>query len=117
MNAHITGNDLKQVDGVKLNIAGQEYNLSMDFNVLCEMEERYGTIDKAGEALANGNMKDVRFLLYAMLSQSDETLTEKAVGHMITLQNMQEVMNALGEAMKSANPEKDEKNAEHPQEA
>lgn len=119
MNAHITGSDLKAAAPAKLTIGGKEYEITMDFNVLCEMEERYGSMDKAGEALSSGRMKDVRFILYAILSQSDESLTEKQVGHMLTMQNMQEVMNALGKAMKASVPESngDEKNALNPPEA
>lgn len=116
MNAHITGADLKQSGGTKITLGGAEYNLAMDFNVICDLEERYGTFEKAGEALGSGKMKDVRFLLYAMLKQDDESLTEKAVGHMIMLENMQPVIEALGTAMKASTPQADEKNVKSPQE-
>lgn len=117
MDAHIMGKDLKENQPTTLLLCGKAYELSMDFNVICEMEDRYGTFEKAGAALSGGKMKDVRFLLYAMLKQSDESLTEKAVGHMINMQNMQEVMNKVGEAMKSSAPQADEKNGKNPPEA
>lgn len=118
MNAHITGNDLKQ-KGTKINIGDKEYEIAMDFNVICELEEHYGSMDKVEAALSKSKMKDVRFILYAMLKQSDESLTEKQVGHMITVQNMQQIMDALGKAMQSAIPEADDdgKNIKSPQEA
>lgn len=117
MNAHITGSDLKQAEsGVTVTLGGREYTLSVDFNVVCELEDHYGTFEKAGDALGEGKMADVRFLLYAILRQTDETLTERKVGKMITIQNMNTVMDALGRAMQAGVPESDEKNAESPQE-
>lgn len=116
MNAIIAGKELKQGDGVKITLGEKERNLSMDFNVICELENKYGTFEKASNALGGGKMKDVRFLLYAMLKQDDESLTEKAVGHMITLENMQPVIEALGASMKASVPQADEKNVKNPQE-
>lgn len=117
MNAHITGNDLKQAEsGATVILGGKEYSLSVDFNVICELEDHYGSFEKAGDALGKGKMTDVRFLLSAILKQTDGTMTERRVGRLITLQNMNTVMKALARAMQASVPVTDKKNAESPQE-
>lgn len=117
VKAHITGSDLKQAEsGVTVTLGGREYPLSVDFNVVCELEDHYGSFEKAGDALGVGKVADIRFLLYAILKQTDETLTERKVGSLITVRNMKQVMDALGRAMQASVPESDGKNAESPRE-
>lgn len=118
MKSHITGKDLQKADSkVTLSLGGKEYTLAFNFNVICELEEHYGSFDKAGEALDGGKMKDVRFLLFAILKQKNKLLTEHEVGELIDLQSMGEVMEKLGEAMAASAPkEQAEKKEQSPQE-
>jgi hypothetical protein len=120
----MTGKELKQTGNItKIALGGKDYEIAMDFNAICDLEEHYGSFNKAAKVLDGigadfdkvGAMKDIRFLLYVMLRHSDENLTEREAGRLMTLQDMQKIMNSLGEAM--GQTEEEQKNAESPQEA
>lgn len=93
--------------GVKI-MLDKERIISFDFNALVDIEEKYGSLDKGLGRLENPKMKDIRYLLYLTLKGDDETLTEKKVGQLITLQNMNEVIDALSKALEETMPEVDE---------
>lgn len=117
MNAHITGNDLKQAEGGPIIVlGGKTYQLCMDFNAICDIEEKYGSLDKGMEKIGEGKLKDVRFLLAAMLRHLDDGMTERLAGKLITSENMQEVFDALGKAMNASMPGGTEKKEQSPQE-
>jgi hypothetical protein len=127
MNAHITGNDLRQIEsGAKINLGGKEYDVIMDFNAICDLEKEYGNFDNAAEVLDGigkdmskpDAMKNIRFLLYVMLKHTDDDITERQVGKLFNINNMQAIMDALGNAMHSSAPQSDgnEKNVTSPQE-
>ena len=115
MDAHITGEYIKQSTGTQIELNGKKYSLCMDFNAICDIEERYGSLEKGMEQIGKGKMADVRFLLAAMLRHDDDSITERITGKLITGKNMQEVMNALGKAMSGSMPEGNEKKVESPQ--
>lgn len=111
----MTGKELKSIDsGTVLVIGGKEYEIVLDFNAICELEEKYGSFEKATEMLNTisgdfsqpGMLKNIRYLLYLMLLHSDPDITEIKVGSMLTMNNMQEVMNALGRAMNGTKAKK-----------
>ena len=83
---------------------GVERELRFTLNAMAEMEERYGTVDAAFEALDTGSIKAVRFVLWAGLMHSDENLTEMQVGNLIDIQLMNEIMATMGEAMQADLP-------------
>ena len=135
MNAHITGTDLKDAAGKAIVLGdGNVYHLAIDMNAMCALEDHYGDFNNAMKVLSNlgteekGSdgkpkskkvMKDIRFMLWAALQHDNDDLTEHEAAKLITLGNMNEVMNALGAAMQAAAPEveNDGKNAKNPQEA
>ena len=128
MDAHITGRTLKDIErGSKITLEGKNYRLLFDLNALCELEDKYGSLEDAmkklselGEKDKSGKprkmMKDVRFLLWQALRHEDDNIAETDAAKLITIQNLQQAVNAIGYAMQSAVPEADEKNAESPQE-
>lgn len=79
--------------------------LLFDLNAFIELEEKFGTVDKALQALSDGSIKALRALLWAGLLHEDENLTEKTVGALIGLGDLQEVAQAINEAVMSALPE------------
>lgn len=96
--------DIKQ-KGITINL-DKERHLVFDLNAFCELEDKFGTINKAFDALQEeGSMKPIRYLLYVGLLHEDETLTEKMVGSLITLQNIGEIMQKVTEAIADAMPE------------
>lgn len=100
--------DIKQ-KGVLINI-DKERRLVFDLNAFCELEDKYGTIEKAMNEMQKGSIKAIRYMLYLGLLNEDETLTENKVGKLITVDNLQEVMQSLTVAMAVSSPKIDEKN-------
>jgi len=111
MDALIRGADLKNT-GTKITLGGKEYELVIDFNAISDMEEKYGDLNTAFDKVQNGKMSDIKFLLAAMMRHTDDEITERMAGKLITTENMQEVFDALGKALGNS---VEEKNAQNPQ--
>ncbi len=75
-----------------------------DLNSFSELEEVYGSMDAAFKAMQTGSMKAARTLLWAGLLHEDESLTAKQVGGMVTMQNLEVVMDAISKALLDAMP-------------
>ena len=62
---------------------GKEYELSpLDLNMLVAIEEKFG--GKPLETLGNGKLATARFVLYLRLKDKNPSLTEEAVGKLVT---------------------------------
>ena len=85
---------------------GVERELRFTLNALAELEDKYGTVDEAFKMLDSGSFKAIRFVLWAGLSDSDETLTEMQVGKLLDTSNMEEVVQQLGKAFAKDMPDK-----------
>ena len=59
--------------------------LLFDLNAFAELEERFGSMDKAFDAMQKGSLKAARTLLWAGLLHEDVKLTERMVGSMVTM--------------------------------
>lgn len=79
--------------------------LVFDLNAFAELEDKYGTMEKAFEAMRSGSMKAARTLLWAGLLHEDANLTERQVGGMVTLENIQLVMDSITAALLEAMPQ------------
>ncbi len=121
----MTGKELKQAgSGSKIILGGKEYEIALDFNAICELEEKYGSFEKAVDVLDKigkdlkipGAMKDIRFLLYLMLRHTDDNITEHEAGKLLTMQDLQKTLDSLGGAMSGSIGAGTEKNVESPQE-
>lgn len=88
----------------------KERHLVYDMNAFCELEERFGTLQQAMEELQKGSLKAIRTALWAGLVHEDESLTEKQVGAMIGVVDLQDVAKKMAEAIQAALPEADAKN-------
>jgi hypothetical protein len=86
----------------------KERQLKFTLNSFSEMEERYGSIDDAVAAMEKGSIKAIRFMLWCGLTSDDETLTEKQVGGMIELQDLEELAQKMNQVMGMDMPEKSE---------
>lgn len=96
--------DMKAND-VKLTLNdGVERTLKYDLNAMAELEDRYGSVDAAFEALDSNSIKAVRCVLWAGLLHEDPTLTEQQVGSLIDIQYLQNLMATIGEAFNSDMP-------------
>lgn len=97
---------------------GVEREVVFSLNAMAELEEKYGSIDAAFNKVKSGSIAAVRFLLWTIMHDNDETLTERQVGSMIRLDNINEVMETLMTALEDQMPEgvsvEDDPNAETP---
>jgi hypothetical protein len=73
--------------------------LKYTLNSFAEMEERYGTVDKALELVQSNNMRAIIFMLWAGLMWEDEELTEKQVGNLIEIDQLQDVAEKMSKAV------------------
>ena len=78
---------------------GIERRLRYTLNAFALIEEKYGTIDKAMEALEAGSIAAIRFALWAGLVHEDENLTEHYVGNQIDLSDLEVLAEKMNEAM------------------
>jgi hypothetical protein len=86
----------------------KERTLLFDLNAFADIEEKYGSFDKAIDKLEKGSIKALRALLWAGLTHEDETLTERQVGGMINVNKMEEVSKALVGAIGQNTPQPEE---------
>ena len=79
--------------------------IKFDLNAFCELEEAYGTMDKAMAAMKDGSVKAVRAVLWAGLIHEDPELTIQQVGSLIDFHSLNNVVKQLGIALEDALPE------------
>lgn len=92
-----------------MELNGKEYYLLFTLNALDEMQDRFGGYDKMDQAFdqSNPNMiKDMRWLLTLVinegLEEGDNPFTEKQVGKMIHLGNLNKIRKAMFDAFSLA---------------
>lgn len=78
---------------------GVEREICFTLNAMAELEDRYGSVDKAFKAMDEGSIKAARFVLWAGLHDSDESLTEMQVGKLIDMELMNNLMKDLAGAL------------------
>jgi len=78
---------------------GVERKLRYTLNSFALIEEKYGTIDKAMEALKSGSIAAIRFVLWAGLIHEDENLSEHYVGSQIDLADLEDLAEKMNKAM------------------
>ena len=83
---------------------GVEREMRFTLNAMAEMEDRYGSVEKAFEALEANSIKAVRFVIWAGLLDSGEGLTEQQVGSLIDVQCMENIIASIHTAMSADMP-------------
>ena len=87
---------------VELN--GKIYHLLFSLNVLDEVQDRFGGFDKLNQVFDQNNpkmMKDLKWLLTTLINEGmdedagEKELTDRQVGKMIHLGNINEIKNAI----------------------
>jgi hypothetical protein len=85
---------------VKVDIGdGQERHLRYTLNAFALLEEKYGTMEKAMEALESGSIIAIRYILWAGLVHEDSELTELYVGNQIDLSDLEGLADKMNKAM------------------
>ena len=80
--------------------------LRYTLNAFAEMEERYGSVQEALNMVEKNNMKAIIFMLWCGLMHEDELLTERQVGNMIDITELQDISDKMGLAMQGDMPNK-----------
>jgi len=78
--------------------------LKFDLNSFAELEELFGSIDLAMKALEKGTIKGIRTLLRCGLMHEEETLTDKKVGSIVGLTDLQDLSEKITIAMTASLP-------------
>jgi len=95
-------------EGVKITL-DKERTLKFDMNTLCELEDKGMGFEDIVKGLNERNFNKIRTILYAMFAhEEDEDFTEKHVGALVGVKNIEKVITALGESLSTAMPEGDD---------
>ena len=103
--------NVRRPKGVPLILGDKEYKLVYDLNAFAELEELYGEIEEAMDALERGSIKAIRAILWAGLlrensdSQGNALLTPRQVGAMLDIADLARITEPLGQALKESMPE------------
>lgn len=87
----------KQKGLVEIELGGKTRTLNYDLNAIAELEDKTG-VEVSDMAEMKMSIKNVRAMLWAGLIHEDEDLTEKEVGAMVNMHNMEYVQEKLAEA-------------------
>lgn len=84
---------------------GVEREVVLSLNAMAELEDKYGSIDNAFEKIKKGSIATIRFLLWCVLVPDGDTdLTEREIGRLIKLDNIQEIMSSVMDALEDQMP-------------
>ena len=98
--------DIKKQKSLTIKLAdGNEYELRFTLNAMAELEERYGDVDKAFNAMDKGSFKAIRCVLWAGLQDKHPELTEQMVGSLIDMASMHEMMGQLNAGLSQDLPD------------
>lgn len=84
---------------------GKERYLNYDLNALAELEDRYGSVEKAFKKLEEGSIKALKLVLWAGLVHEDSSLTEQKVGSLVDIEYLQNLQDSLGSALAADMPD------------
>ena len=78
--------------------------LKYTLNSFAEMEEKYGSVEAALDAVSSNKVTAIRFMLWAGLIHEDDDLTEKEVGNLIAASDLPMLCEKLMEAFEGDAP-------------
>lgn len=98
--------------GIKFTLGNKEYELKLNMNTFCELEEVYGDLNAAFEDLQNMKIKAVRALIYSAVKVEDDTVTLKAIGEQLGLSDLESLGTSINEALNMSMPEAEDAQGE-----
>ena len=101
--------NLKNIKAEKatLELGGKVFELRYDLNAFAEIEEEYGSITELLEKMEKGSAKAIRAMVWAGLLCNEDAPTEKEVGTLINMSDMQKIADSIQMALVKALPEND----------
>jgi hypothetical protein len=100
-------NKVKRPD-MFITLNDKDYKLKYTLSSFAMMEDRYGNVDAAMDAMNKGSFKAIIFMLYIGLVSSDKSVTEEFVGDTIEIQDMTEIAEKMNAVMNVDLPQKDD---------
>lgn len=79
-------------------------HLKYTLGSFANLEEKYGSVDEAFNALGKGGFKDIIYFLYEGLRHEDKSLTAETTGEIIDFRDMELVMNLVNKALGQDGP-------------
>ena len=102
--------NLVKAKGVTISLGGKDIELVYDFNAFAELEEKFGTVQKAFEAMSvNPRMTDILNIIKAGMASSDVDISTKELGSYLTPRNITQLVEVITDALTSSLPENAEK--------
>lgn len=93
---------------VPLELDGKTYWMRFDLNALALVEERFGDFNEAMNKLSSVSPLTIRYFLFALMNANHEDVTEKEIGSLVGIENIQEVGEKIGEIVNMQSPEQKE---------
>lgn len=93
---------------VAIECDGKTYPIVFDLNAIAELEDHYGSVEAAFEAVDSGSVKAIRKILWVGLLHHNDDITEREVGRMITMTNLPDIMAQVVSAMNNGLPTVDD---------
>lgn len=109
MDKDLTKAEVMQDKGNQIVLAGKVFTVKFDLNALCEMQSRFGSLEKAFTTLEQGDFARIRALLHLALANGEnEDITVKQVGSLIDIKTMPAVVEVLEKTIVESMPEVEE---------
>ena len=83
---------------------GVEREIEFSLNAMADLEEKYGTIEQAFEKVQGDNISAIRFLLWCLLNNGEQEISEREIGRLINLRNLSDLMSSVMDYMEEAMP-------------
>lgn len=103
--ANIT--DIRQSERVMI-MLDKERELKYTLDSFGELEDKYGSVDVAFEALENQKVRDVAYFIWVGLTHEDEEITPKQVARLIPIGKMGVMMELITKAISTDMPDNGE---------
>ena len=110
--------DVRAVKTVKHTIDlgdGVEREVTFSLNAMANLEEKFGSIDAAFEKIQNNSIAAIRYLLWCILDNDEQEISEREVGRLIKLENLDELMSTVMDYFEEAMPTVQDLAAKNPE--
>lgn len=83
---------------------GVERDIEFSLNAMADLEDKYGTIENAFKKIQEDNISAIRFLLWCLLNNGEQEISEREIGRLINLRNLNDLMSSVMDYMEEAMP-------------
>lgn len=91
-------------------LGGKECEVSLNMNKLCDLEEKFGSIEKAFDEVQKYKMTAIRTFLHIAIKGNEflKDSTEEEIGELIEIGDIENIMTAITYAINGTLPEADD---------